>query len=89
MRIVRQSRTMKVSNVDGKVQTNKEMRKHGNMLLASKRIVCVKLRQDERVDKPVGKFAGRSIREHVRRLLEKFLQSSISSGANVLLLSYP
>ena len=25
----------------------------------------------------------------IRRLLEKFLQSSTSSGANVLLLSYP
>ncbi|KYN13291.1 hypothetical protein ALC57_14520 [Trachymyrmex cornetzi] len=41
MRFVRQSRMIKVTNLDGKVQTDKETRKHGNMLPASIRaIVC-------------------------------------------------
>ncbi|KYN20688.1 hypothetical protein ALC57_06947 [Trachymyrmex cornetzi] len=41
MRFVRQSRIIKVTNLDGKVQTDKETRKHGNMLPASIRaIVC-------------------------------------------------
>ncbi|KYN14187.1 hypothetical protein ALC57_13606 [Trachymyrmex cornetzi] len=35
MRFVRQSRMIKVTNLDGKVQTDKETRKHGNMLPAS------------------------------------------------------
>ncbi|KYN29400.1 hypothetical protein ALC57_01155 [Trachymyrmex cornetzi] len=41
MRFVRQSRMIKVTNLDGKVQTDKETRKHGNILPASIRaIVC-------------------------------------------------
>ncbi|KYN23133.1 hypothetical protein ALC57_04457 [Trachymyrmex cornetzi] len=41
MRFVRQSLMIKVTNLDGKVQTDKETRKHGNMLPASIRaIVC-------------------------------------------------
>ncbi|KYN45083.1 hypothetical protein ALC56_00557 [Trachymyrmex septentrionalis] len=32
MNFVRQSQTIKVTNVDNKVQTEKEIRKHGNML---------------------------------------------------------
>jgi len=35
MRFVRQSRAIKVTNLDGKVQTDKETLKHGNMLPAS------------------------------------------------------
>ncbi|KYN50234.1 hypothetical protein ALC62_04735 [Cyphomyrmex costatus] len=41
MRFVHQSQSIKVTNLDGKVQTNKEMRKHGNMLPSSIRaIIC-------------------------------------------------
>ncbi|KYM99641.1 hypothetical protein ALC62_09609 [Cyphomyrmex costatus] len=41
MRFVHQSQSIKVTNVDGKVQTNKEMRKHGKMLPISIRaIIC-------------------------------------------------
>ncbi|KYM96688.1 hypothetical protein ALC62_12652 [Cyphomyrmex costatus] len=41
MKFVRQSQTIKVTNVDDKVQTEKEMRKHGNMLLISIRgVIC-------------------------------------------------
>ncbi|KYM97335.1 hypothetical protein ALC62_11979 [Cyphomyrmex costatus] len=41
MRFVHQSQSIKVTNFDGKVQTNKEMRKHGNMLPSSIRaIIC-------------------------------------------------
>ncbi|KYN03206.1 hypothetical protein ALC62_05952 [Cyphomyrmex costatus] len=41
MRFVRQSRTIEVSNLDAKVQTEREMRKHGNMLPSTVRaIVC-------------------------------------------------
>ncbi|KYN02847.1 hypothetical protein ALC62_06327 [Cyphomyrmex costatus] len=41
MRFVHQSQPIKVMNLDGKVQTNKEMRKHGNMLPSSIRaIIC-------------------------------------------------
>jgi len=32
MKFVRLSQTIKVTNVDNKVQTEKEIRKHGNML---------------------------------------------------------
>ncbi|KYM94192.1 hypothetical protein ALC62_15187 [Cyphomyrmex costatus] len=41
MRFVHQSQSIKVTNLDGKVQTNKEMRKHGKMLPSSIRaIIC-------------------------------------------------
>jgi len=41
MKFVRQSQTIKVTNVDNKVQTEKEIRKHGNMLPISIRgIIC-------------------------------------------------
>ncbi|KYN06865.1 hypothetical protein ALC62_02179 [Cyphomyrmex costatus] len=41
MRFVHQSQSIKVTNLDGKVQTNKEMRKQGNMLPSSIRaIIC-------------------------------------------------
>ncbi|KYN21202.1 hypothetical protein ALC57_06430 [Trachymyrmex cornetzi] len=41
MRFVRQSRMIKVTNLDGKVQTDKETRKHDNMRPASIRaIIC-------------------------------------------------
>ncbi|KYN07059.1 hypothetical protein ALC62_01988 [Cyphomyrmex costatus] len=41
MRFVHQSQSIKVTNLDGKMQTNKEMRKHGNMLPSSIRaIIC-------------------------------------------------
>jgi hypothetical protein len=41
MRFVHQSQAIKVTNLDGKVQTDKEMRKHGNLLPTSIRaIIC-------------------------------------------------
>ncbi|KYM97339.1 hypothetical protein ALC62_11983 [Cyphomyrmex costatus] len=41
MKFVQQSQTIKVTNVDDKVQTEKEMRKHGNMLPISIRgVIC-------------------------------------------------
>ncbi|KYN00655.1 hypothetical protein ALC62_08570 [Cyphomyrmex costatus] len=41
MRFVHQSQSINVTNLDGKVQTNKEMRKHGKMLPSSVRaIIC-------------------------------------------------
>ena len=69
LRFVCQSRLIKVTNLDGKVQTDKETRKHVGMLPASIRaVVCEPSncgRQDERTDTPVEKFA-RMIRKRVR-----------------------
>ncbi|KYM96671.1 hypothetical protein ALC62_12667 [Cyphomyrmex costatus] len=39
MRFVYQSQSIKVTNLDGKVQTNKEMRKHGKVLPSSIRAI--------------------------------------------------
>ncbi|KYN30365.1 hypothetical protein ALC56_15341 [Trachymyrmex septentrionalis] len=39
IRFARQSRAIKVTNLDDKVQTYKETRKHGNMLPASIRAI--------------------------------------------------
>ena len=66
----RQSRAIKMTNLDGKVQTDKKMHKWqhaiGIYTCCRLQINIVKLRQDERVGKPVGKFARRTIREGVR-----------------------
>jgi len=41
MKFVRQSQTIKVTNVNNKVQTEKEIRKHGNMLpIFIRRTIC-------------------------------------------------
>ena len=40
MKFVRQSQTIKVTNIENKVQTEKEIRKHGNMLIFICEIIC-------------------------------------------------
>jgi len=52
-----QSQTIKIINVDNKIQTEKEMRKHGNMLpIFIRDIICGPSNwQNKRVDKFVGK----------------------------------
>jgi len=78
MRFMRQSRTIKVTNLDGKVQTDKEMRKHDDIYTSS----ADKLRQDERTDTPVGKSLRRTIRECVHVL--EIAATEISILANLL-----
>jgi len=70
MRLVSQSQMIKVSNLDGKVQIDKEMRKascYRPLYALSSVDRLWKLQQDEPADKSVGKFARRTIRERVIR----------------------
>jgi len=51
---------------DKQVQTDKETRKHGDMLPTC--LFADKWRQGERVDKPIEKSAQRTIRERIHAL---------------------
>jgi len=64
---MRQSQAIKVTNLDSKVQTDKETRKHSDMLPTSirTRLRIIKLQQDEHTDKPVRKLAQRTIRKRI------------------------
>jgi len=42
MKVVRQSQTIKMTNVDNKIQTKKEICKHGNMPISIREIICGK-----------------------------------------------
>ena len=56
MKFVRQSQTIKVTNVDNKVQTEKEIRKYAADFYMRNHLRLIELRQNKRVDK----FAGKS-----------------------------
>ena len=66
MQFVRQTRVIKVMNLDGKMQNIK--RNHLNMLPASIRAVVCGSSKDERADKLVGKFAWRMIRVRILKI---------------------
>ena len=76
--------TIKVTNVDNKIQTEKEIRKHGNVLfLCAESSVVHRLWQN----KHVAKFAGKSIwytfREHILEVVKqpkyRYLENLLAS----------
>ena len=80
MRFMLESQTIKVINVDNKVQTEKEICKHGNMLPIS---ICryylwyIKLRQNKRAHKFTEKSIQCTLPKRVR-VLEIIATAKIS-----------